>query len=49
MKEGGRRVREWLEREKVVWVEFEQLSAFDNLNSVEDLERAQREHGAARD
>lgn len=49
VKEGGRRVREWLEREKVVWVEFEKLSDFDNLNSAEDLERAQREHGAARD
>lgn len=39
--QGGRRVRGWLEAQNVVWVEFENLSDFDNLNSAEDIARAE--------
>ncbi len=37
LKDGNRRVRSWLEEKGVSWVEFEDLSAFDNLNTKEDL------------
>ncbi len=38
---GGRKVIEWLERREIVRVEFEEENAFFNINTFEDLEKAQ--------
>lgn len=37
---GERKVRAWLESEGVAWVEFDDLSAFDNFNTLEELQKS---------
>ncbi len=41
LRAGGRRVGAWLESMAVCWVEFSRLADFDNLNSLDDVMRAQ--------
>ncbi len=42
LSQGGRRVRAWLESAGVVWVDFPDIKAFDNLNTPQDVARAER-------
>ncbi len=39
LRDGGRRVREFLERNAVAWVDFPSLSAFENFNTPDDIRR----------
>lgn len=39
---GNSKVRQWLEEHQVQWVDFPELAAFDNINTPQDLEAAQK-------
>lgn len=41
MAQGGRKVRAYLESRNAIWVPFEDLCAFDNFNTAQDIENAE--------
>ena len=41
LENGGRKIRHWIEGEKYSKVDFSEPMAFDNINTVDDLKKAE--------
>ena len=39
---GGRKVGQWLDEHSVRWIEFNDLSAFKNINTIEELKNSEK-------
>jgi len=41
LENGGRKIRHWIESEKYSGVDFSEPTAFDNINTTDDLNKAE--------